>query len=237
MALTDSYRNIRLMGSPMDSLIRQVLSENDDIENVLLVGGGNGRGIARSLYEIGVSRFQPCFGDMQLFNVYIMEHSLKLFNSMKNAFPLLPFVDIILGYPVASEDVKDSSAVRSYYQNNPSRTKGFLVNQALRYAADESAIASSIQDEAIQYMLEQNSLDKFDMIICDGPFFSGDKMYSHCQLSKYVVLFDINTIKSAELFDAMVSGATHTRVSVFGSPTRDNEYNDGFGIAVFKKNK
>lgn len=212
--------------------IRKIASI-DSVKTVLLLGGHDGTGFAKVLFDVAMRRFNPLLGE-QDFNVYIIEHSRTYYEQLRRTIRQNRSVKLYNLFPV--ESTFDAAALQSKYSANPIYSKYLPLPIALRMRIDETAISNSITNDGINEIRDAEEIATFDLVICDGAWFTGDASWDSLIGAKYVLLPDINTIKNGDVFDEINENAEYTRQPILATTEQDDAYDNGLGVALFRLN-
>lgn len=231
MTFLDSIRTPREIGGLVDSKIRSIALK-DDINTVLLVGSPNKNGTAKSLVSIVSERYQAPFA-VQPLRLFVNEHSTEFYENLISELGTNRMVQSFNYMP--SKELLSSETVRQFYASNQECTKLLVsTNDALRGLDEETKQFNTLTNDGITKIRQDNEIgDSFDFVIVDGAFFSS-MTYNNTLGSKYILLYDINSIKNKSAFDSYAGNSEYERVSIGKSVQFDDEMFNGNGVSLFK---
>jgi hypothetical protein len=175
--------------------IIKLISENENISNVLEIGASSGEGSTEAILIGSKLHYDTYNKQIKTFSLEVCTERFNLlqsrYKSIEGFYPYNMSSIHINEFP-KKQDIVD------FYNNYKSNLNMNSLETVLSwYDADISYITrNNIQQSAIEYIKKEHNIEQFDCVLIDGSEFTGFVEFKKLYGAKYIMLDDINTYKN-----------------------------------------
>jgi hypothetical protein len=175
--------------TPLLARIREIVSSDTSIRNILEIGASSGDGSTEAFVD-GIGQ-KPC-------SIYTFEISKPRFALLKRRYRDSPQVRAFNESSVAIADFPSPAELENFYRQTSTNLNRTPLDEVLRWLeADIDYIRSHrIPQNGIARLKAASGIERFDCVLIDGSEFTGRREFELIYGSRYIILDDINAFKN-----------------------------------------
>ncbi len=222
--------------SQLDSLIAPEIKNDDfynliqeiaatsNIKTILEIGSSSGGGSTEAFVKgIENNPYKP--------SLYCMEVSQTRFAQLQQTYSYADFVKCYNLSSVAVEKFPKKEEVVKFYNNNRTNLNSYPLAEVLKWLEQDIdyVINSSVSENGIRKIKEENGIDYFDIVLIDGSEFTGEAELDEVYGSSIILLDDINTFKNYNNYHKLLKDPSYKLIQ--------HNISLGNSYAVFQQEK
>jgi len=175
--------------------IINVISENNDINNILEIGASSGGGSTEAILE-GCKLHDSKFN--KKVKVFSLEVCTERFNILKDRYKSIPNFYPYNMSSIHIDEFPKKNDIIHFYNNFKTNLNSASLSTILSWYDNDIMYITenNIQQNAIEHIMKEHKIDTFDCVLIDGSEFTGFVEFKKLYGAKYIMLDDINAHKN-----------------------------------------
>jgi hypothetical protein len=188
-------------------LIEILASEIAESQHILEIGSSSGGGSTEAFVK-GISK------NLSKPTLYCMEVSQVRFQNLTEAYQKYAFVKT---YNVSSVPIDEFPSVKDvidFYQSNETGLNKYDLSEIIRWLRQDIDYIkeSSVPENGIQIIKNENDIEYFDLVLIDGSEFTGNSELNEVYGARIIILDDANSYKNYVAHNRLVNDPNYELV-------------------------
>lgn len=167
------------------------LAELPEIQTILEIGSSDGSGSTQKILA-GLRRKKTPT------KLFCLEVSRQRWEKLQQRLQGFPGAVAVWSSSVSPGDFIPEDDVRRFYQESQTRLNETPLEEVLRWRIQDLAYLEehSVPSDGIARVMQENHIDRFDLVLIDGSAFTGEAELRAVQGAGIIALDDVNDIKN-----------------------------------------